>query len=790
MTLRNLFIGGLSLFAAQILMQSCTEKPQNQLGKGSIANVIAALTPEEKIGLTVGDGKFLPTVASPSTEQGTGIIIANQNSKLVVPRLLIGSSPLTDGPSGVNRDPHPAGAKDYLYSTAFPTSTCLAATWNTEIVEKVGKAMGNEALEYDYDLILMPALNLHRNPKCGRNFEYYSEDPLLSGKAASAMVKGVQSNGVGATLKHFLANNQETNRRTYNAVVSQRALREIYMRGFEIAVKESKPSAIMTSYNKLNGFYTAETPELLNDIVRKEWGFNGVFMTDFDGYGSAVAKVRAGNNMLMGGNMDEVNELTAALKDKTLDESTLSKNLVYNMQLKLNSPRSKGHKPSMKPDLEAHAMIAREAASEGMVLLKNEKKTLPFEGIKAVALFGKISYYLIEAGTGSGSIRSNKYAISLNDGMKAAGFQISKDLEDTYTAFNAKIMSDNLVPDYFNNPVMLAANGVKDGKAPTHFKKRLIPFHDELNLTKEQIAKEVPNSDVAVITLGRSGGEGYENGYFPSSVNEIDLVRNVCDTYHAAGKKVVVVLNVGGVCETASWRDYPDAILLAWQPGQEGGHAIADVLKGAVNPSGKLPDSFPLKVEDVPSAKSFPGEPADNPINSFYNEGIYTGYRYYNSFKVPVAYEFGFGLSYTTFEYSGIKLSSNTFEGKLTVSVMVKNSGKVAGKEVVQLYLSAPDAEVEKPTEELKGFAKTNLMQPGESQLLSFELDARALASFRSGISSWVADKGDYQVRIGASSKDIRLNATFNLSKELLVEKVHDVLYPNFAMKELSRKSK
>ena len=790
MRLRNLFIGGLTIIAAQILMQSCAEKPQNQLGKGSIANVIAALTPAEKIGLTVGDGKFLPTVASPSTEQGTGIIIANQNSKLVVPRLLIGSSALTDGPSGVNRDPHPAGSKEYIYSTAFPTSTCLAATWNTEMVEKVGKALGNEALEYDYDLILMPALNLHRNPKCGRNFEYYSEDPLLSGKAASAMVKGVQSNGVGATLKHFLANNQETNRRTYNAVVSQRALREIYMRGFEIAVKESKPSAIMTSYNKLNGFYTAEAPELLNDIVRKEWGFNGVFMTDFDGYGSAVAKVRAGNNMLMGGNMDEVKELTAALKDKTLDESTLSKNLVYNMQLKLNSPRSKGFKPSMKPDLEAHARIAREAASEGMVLLKNEKNALPLAGVKSVALFGKISYYLIEAGTGSGSIRSNKYAISLNDGMKAAGFQISKDMEETYTAFNAKIMSDNLVPDYFNNPFMLAANGVKDGKAPPHFRKRLIPFHDELDLTKEQIAKEVPNSDVAVVTLGRSGGEGYENGYFPSSVNEINLVRNVCDAYHAAGKKVVVVLNVGGVCETASWRDYPDAILLAWQPGQEGGHAIADVLKGAVNPSGKLPDSFPLKVEDVPSAKSFPGEPADNPINSFYYEGIYTGYRYYDSFKVPVAYEFGFGLSYTTFEYSGLMLSSTNFVGKLTVSVMVKNSGKVAGKEVVQLYLSAPDAELEKPTEELRGFAKTGLLQPGESQQLTFDLDPRSLASFRSGISSWVADKGDYQVRIGASSKDIRLNATFNLPKELLVEKVHDVLYPNFAMKELSKNGK
>jgi beta-glucosidase len=788
MRLRNFFIGGLSIIAAQTLMQSCTEKPQNQLGKGSIDNVIAALTPDEKIGLTVGDGKFLPTVASISTEQGTGIIIANQNSKLVVPRLLIGSSALTDGPSGVNRDPHPAGSKEYIYSTAFPTSTCLAATWDTEMVEKVGKALGNEVLEYDYDLILMPALNIHRNPKCGRNFEYYSEDPLLSGKFAAAMVNGVQSNGIGATLKHFLANNQETNRRTYNAVVSQRALREIYLRGFEIAVKESKPAAIMTSYNKLNGFYTAETPELLNDIVRKEWGFNGVFMTDFDGYGSAVAKVRAGNNMLMGGNMDEVKELTAALKDKTLDESTLNKNLVYNLQLKLNSPRSKGFKPSMKPDLEAHARVAREVASEGMVLLKNEKQTLPFEGVKSVALFGKISYYLIEAGTGSGSIRSNKYAVSLNDGLKAAGYQTTKDLEETYLAFNAKIMSDNLVPDYFNNPVMLAANGVKDGKAPAHFKKRLIPFHDELDLTKEQIVKEVPNSDIAVITLGRSGGEGYENGYFPSSANEINLVRNVCEAYHAACKKVVVVLNVGGVCETASWRDFPDAILLAWDPGQEGGHAIADVLKGAVNPSGKLPDTFPIKYEDLPSAGSFPGEPAENPVNSFYKEGIYVGYRYYDSFNVPVAYEFGFGKSYTTFEYSSLKLSSPTFTEKMKINVNVKNIGNVPGKEVVELYISAPGAEQEKPVQELKGFAKTKLLQPGEVQQLSFELDSRSLASFRSGISSWVADQGEYQVRIAASSKDIRLKASFNLPKDILVEKVYDLLYPNFAMKELSRK--
>ena len=790
MSPHKILLGGLFIVAALTILPSCADKKQPKLGKDSIKNVIAAMTTEERIGLAVGDGKFLPAGDLKSSEQGAGIIIANQNSKLVIPRLLIGSSALTDGPSGVNRDPHPAGATEYSYTTAFPTSTCLAATWDKALVERVGKAFGNEVLEYDYDLVLMPALNLHRNPKCGRNFEYYSEDPLLSGKSAAAMVRGVQSNGVGATLKHFLGNNQETNRRTYNAVISQRALREIYLRGFEIATKEGHPLAIMTSYNKVNGFYTAETPELLKSIVRSEWGFNGVFMTDFDGYGSAAAKVRAGNNMLMGGNMDEVNELTAALKDKSLDEGTLNANLAYNMQLKMNSPRAKGHVPTFKPDLEAHAKIAREAASEGMVLLKNEKNTLPFDGVKSVAVFGKIAYYLIEAGTGSGGIRSNKYAISVNEGLKTAGFQVVKELEDTYTAFNAKIMTDNLVPDYFNNPVMLANNGVKDGKAPGHFKKRLIPFHDEMDLSKELITKQLPISDIAVITLGRSGGEGYDNGYFPSSENEINLVRNVCEIYHAAGKKVVVILNVGGVCETASWRDFPDAILLAWQPGQEGGHAISDVLKGAVNPSGKLPDSFPIKFEDVPSASTFPGEPAEDPVNSFYKEGIYVGYRYYESFNFPVAYEFGFGLSYTIFEYSGLKLSSTTFNQKMNVTVTVKNTGKVAGKEVVQLYLAAPSGEFEKPVQELKGFAKTGLLQPGASQQLTFELDGRLLASFHSGISSWVADKGEYQIRIGASSKDIRLSAIFSLPQNTIVEKVHDVMYPNFAMKELSRNRK
>ncbi len=777
-----LFSNGFSQSTDQPLLQD-----KNAEIESRIQDLISRMTLDEKIGLIVGDGKFLPK-ANLEDYETTEVPIASRNAKMLLPHLSIMSTALTDGPSGINKGPAPAEATDYTYTTSFPTSTCLAATWNTDMLKKVGEAFGNELLEYDYDLVLMPALNLHRNPKCGRNFEYYSEDPLLSGKLAGSMVIGLQSNGIGSTLKHFVANNQESNRRKYNAVVSQRALREIYLRGFEIAVKDGKPKAIMTAYNKLNGFYTPEIPELLKTIVREEWGFDGLYMTDFDmHYGDAVAQVRAGINMVMGGSKYEHDEITAALKNKILDESTLDENLVYNIKLKLDSPSMNNYTPSFKPDLEAHASIARAAAGEGMVLLKNENNVLPFSDEKKVAVFGKISYHNIEAGTGSGGIRSNKYSMSVNEGLKTAGYEILDELEETYTAFIEKTKKENLVPDYFNNPKMRADNGITDDQAPPHFKKRLVAFSKERDLAKEEIEKYESESDIAVITLGRSGGENYENGYLPITQIELDLVKNVCNVFHAAGKKVVVVLNVGGVWETASWREYPDAILLAWQPGQEGGYVVADILKGDVNPSGKLPDSFPIKYEDVSSASSFPGEPAENPINSFYKEGIYVGYRYYDSFNIPTAYEFGYGLSYTTFEYSDLMLSSSTFSSKMEVSLTVKNIGKTAGKEIAQLYLAAPSTEIEKPVHELKGFAKTKLLQPGESEQLSFELDDRALASFWSGISAWVADKGVYEVRIGASSKDIRQTASFSLEKDIVVEEVNDVLYPNFMMKELSR---
>ena len=769
-------------FLAVVVTVSCVgdESALPQLGKAPVEAVLAAMTPREKVGLIVGDGRFLVVEDPAKAREGAGMIVENGKSLPAVPRLGIFTSVFTDGPAGVNQDPLPSGATTPLYTTAFPVASCLAASWDAEVLRRVGEAIGEELLAYGYDVGLMPSLNLVRNPHCGRNFEYYAEDPLLSGKLAAAMVRGIQSRNVAATLKVLLANNQETNRRRYNAVISQRALRELYLRSFEIAVKESQPQAIMTAYNKVNGFYAPENPDLLRAIVRGEWGFQGLFITDYDGEGSAVAKVRAGANLLMSGAQAEFDELLGALKDKTLAEQTLDAGLVPVLNLKLRSLRASGHVPSRKPNLADHARVARETAAEGMVLLKNTGRTLPLTNARTVSVFGKMSYFLVHAGTGSGTVRSSAYSVSVNDGLKAAGYQVLPALEAPYLAFNQKIISDNRVPDYFIDPAKYP-----DGKAPAHFKARLVPFHKEMELSRERIAGMVANSDVAVLTLGRSGGENYENGYLPISEIEPGLLQDVCAAYHAAGKRVVVVLNVGSVFETDSWRELPDAILLAWQPGQEGGHAIADVLSGKVNPSGKLPVSFPIKYADVPPAPYFPGEPPQSPLNSFYNEGIYVGYRYYDSFQVPVAYPFGFGLSYTSFEYSDLTLSSSTFAGTLTAKVTVTNTGQMPGKEVVQLYLAAPAEGVEKPAQELKGFAKTELLPPGAHQQLVFTLDLRALASFQSGISAWVANAGTYQVRIGVSSQDIRLRATFGLPKEVVVEKVNDVMFPNVALQEL-----
>ena len=737
-----------------------------QLGKDKVEDVIAAMTQEEKVYLVMGLGENNWT--NPPTGDKTVIIAGEAGLTWAIPRLGITPTVLTDGPAGLRIDSHPEGLNFTRYCTAFPTATALSSTWNTELVENVGKAMGNEVLEYGSDVLLAPAINIHRNPLSGRNFEYYSEDPLIAGKMGAAMVRGVQSNGVGTSLKHFAANNIETNRTTINAVISQRALREIYLRGFELVVKESQPWTVMSSYNRLNGFYTSENYDLITTILRNEWKFKGMVMSDWWGGADAVAQMNAGNDLLMPG-CNQRAELLNALKNKIIDESVIDRNLTRILTFIMKTPRFKGYAYSNKPDLIAHLQISKNAASEGMVLLKNDKNTLPFRNIKNIALFGKTSYRYIAGGTGSGEV-NYQYANTISESFNKKGFNLAKPLVELYKQFIDTIIN----------------------KANNENRKFIVDFHAELPLNKEQIIYQVKNTDIAIVTIGRNAGEGSDRNVADFSLTETEkqLIREVSEAYHAANKKVVVVLNIGGVIATSDWRDYPDAILLAWQTGQEGANALVDILSGKVDPSGKLPMSFPMTYSDVPSAKTFPGEPAGNPVNAVYKEGIYVGYRYYETFKIPTAYEFGYGLSYTQFKYSDIQLSSKEFQNEMTVKLNVKNTGKVAGKETVELYLHAPNIELDKPVQELKGFAKTRLLKPGESQEITFILDSRSLASFWTNISSWVAEKGTYEVRIGASSKDIRLTSAFTLPETVIVEKVHQVLYPNRPVTDLTLTSK
>lgn len=741
--------------------QNKTQSPQ--LGKDKIENIVAAMTLEEKVYLLMGMGKATWENQNPAKK--TVLLDGAAGRTYDIPRLGITGAALTDGPAGLRINPHPAELNITRFCTAFPTATALSSTWNTEMVENVGKAMGDEVLEYGSDVLLAPAINIHRNPLCGRNFEYYSEDPLIAGKMGAAMIRGVQSNGVGTSLKHFAANNIETNRTSVNAVISQRALREIYLRGFEIAVKEAQPWTVMSSYNRLNGFYTSENYDLITTILRDEWKFKGMVMTDWGGGADATAQMKAGNDIIMPGN-DQYEELMSAVKNKTIDEKILDRNVARILTFILQTPRFKGYAPTEKPNLAAHALVARNAAGEGMILLKNDNNTLPFQKVKRVALFGKTSYRFIAGGTGSGEV-NYEHAATIKESFENNGFKVVKPLEAIYSQFIDTIVA--------------AAKNKGD--------KFLVDFHPELSVNKEEITAQVKNADIAVITVGRNAGEGSDRTVSDFSLTDIEkqLIRDVSEAFHSANKKVVVVLNIGGVIATADWRDYPDAILLAWQTGQEGANALVDILKGKINPSGKLPMTFPVVYEDVPSAKTFPGEPKENPVTAFYKEGIYVGYRYYDAFKIPTSYEFGYGLSYTQFQYSNLSLSNNIFTDSITVTVSVKNTGKSAGKEVVELYISAPKTEIEKPEQELKAFAKTNLLKPGESQNLTFTLNARALASFWSGVSSWIADKGVYEVRIGSSSKDIHAKASFTVPESIVVEKLSNVLYPNLVIKELSQ---
>jgi beta-glucosidase len=686
-----------------------------------------------------------------------------------IARLGIPSMTVSDGPAGLRIEPIRNGDKSKTYyATAFPVATLLASTWDTELVNRVGVAFGNEVREYGVDILLAPGLNIHRNPLGGRNFEYYSEDPLVAGSMTAAIVRGVESNGVGTSIKHYAANNQETNRNSINTIVSERAMRELYLRGFEIAVKKSQPWTVMSSYNKLNGTFTSQRHDLLSTILKKEWGFKGFVMTDWFGGVDAVAQMKAGNDLIMPGSPSQSEAIVAAVKKGTLSIAQLNANVERILNIVVKSPSFTKYKYSDKPDLAAHAKVAREAAAQGMILLKNDEHALPLAAAKRIAVFGNTSYDIIAGGTGSGDV-NKAYTISLMQGLGNAGYKLQEKLSKSYADYLADMKLKQPKPkNFFDHP------------AP-------IPEMDVTAL----LADEANGADAALITIGRNAGEGadrkLDNDYYLSAA-EKGLIKSIADAFHAKGKKVIVVLNIGGVIEVASWRDGVDGILLAWQPGLEAGNAIADVLSGKVNPSGKLATTFPMDYRDVPSANNFPGTPAEKPTQVVYEEGIYVGYRYYDAAKVKPAYEFGYGLSYTSFKFSGLKLSSSNFVKSITATITVKNTGDVAGKEVVQLYLGAPKKDLDKPEDELKAFGKTRLLAPGESQTLSFVIKAADLASFYTNREAWVADEGKYEVKVGSSSRMIAETASFKLAKDITVEKVNKALVPQQAIKELKLK--
>jgi len=755
-------------------------------------NIVSLMTDEEKANFLIGMGM-------PGFEGITPIVGYVEKGKVpgsaggtnAIPRLGIPSATVADGPAGLRIAPTRPNTDKTYYCTAFPVGTALASTWNEELVKSVGKAMGNEVKEYGVDVLLAPALNIHRSPLCGRNFEYYSEDPLISGKIAAAYVNGIQSNGVGTSIKHFAANNQETNRLGVNEHVSERAMREIYLKGFEIAVKESQPWTVMSSYNLVNGTYTSARKDLLTDILRTEWGFKGIVMTDwFGGYPSfnaianptyvsdVVKQEIAGNDLLMPGMKTQEVAILKAIKDGSLPKQTVDLNVKRIMKMVFESLAMKNYKYSDAPDLKAHAQVSRHAATEAMVLLKNSNNALPVAATSA-AVFGVTSYNFYAGGTGSGDV-NKAYTISLMDGLKNAGFTMNKEIQDVYVQYVAQKLKEE---NERRAKEGLMASGVKI---------------TEMNVDKSFYQKAAETSPVAIITIGRSSGEGFDRGLdgdFNLAQDEQDMINGVSEAFHAQHKKVIVILNIGGVIETASWKDKVDGILLAWQVGQEGGNAVADVLSGKENPSGKLTMTFPMQYSDVPTAKnwvintkvSWLGTDEPDLQETTYTEGIFVGYRYYNTFNVKPSYEFGYGLSYTNFNVTNLQLNGKTFDKNMTVTVNVKNAGKVAGKEVVELYLSAPEKKLQKPTSELKAFAKTKLLQPGETQKITLTIKAKDLASFDEKASAWVADAGTYKVLVGTSSLNIKQSATFTLTTDKVVEKTHKAFAPDVAFEELKK---
>ena len=723
-----------------------------KLNANNIDAIVKAMTLDEKATLLVGGPQDRVPGAAGATR--------------AIPRLGIPQVILSDGPAGLRIDWTRKGTSATFHTTAFPIGSCLAASWNTTLVHNACAVMGEETREMGVDVLLAPGANIHRNPLCGRNFEYFSEDPVLAGNIAAAYIQGVQSAGVGTSLKHFAANSQETNRLEVDAIVPTRAMRELYLKNFEIAIKKSSPWTVMSSYNRLNGPYAQASRELLTDVLRTDWGYKGIVMTDWIGRRNTTEQIYAGSDLLEPGEDIQIKDIVEGVKNGKLNMKDVDIDVKRMLEFIVKTPSFHNYKYSGKINFEKGARVAREGADEGMVLLKNDGGVLPLRNVKTAAFFGMGSYRTLGTGWGSGTVNPD-HCVNIVDGFKAAGIACTPALKNIYE----KMVE---FADVRQEAEHESDWGWGLGRAQ----------YPEITLNERAVTNQAKAADVAVFTITRQAGEGWDRSAggdkgFNLTADEQQLLERVSDKFHKEGKKVIVVINSGSVINTSSWKGLVDGILLAWQPGEEAGHCVADIVTGKVNPSGKLPMTWPNDLMDHPSSKQFPTTASDNDKVCRYKEGINVGYRYFETAGKAVSYPFGYGLSYTTFSYRDLKVKAS---GKgFTAQVTVINTGRMAGKEAVQLYVTAPKGSIEKPAIELKAFGKTRLLQPGEKQTLTFTVSDYDLASFHEAGSEWVADAGTYTVKAGAAVDDIRAHATYKL-KKAFTQKVTDVLHPKQAL--------
>ena len=657
------------------------------------------------------------TTVANTTEQSVGHLSLAEKASLLSGRDFwssasvagVPSMVMVDGPHGVRRQEGKAdnlGFHSSLPSTCFPPGTALGSSWDPDLVEEVGRALGREARALSVNVLLGPALNIKRSPLCGRNFEYLSEDPLVTGILGAAYVRGVQSQGVGASVKHFAANNQETDRMRVSSDVDERTLREIYFPAFERVVRDSDPATLMCSYNRINGTYASENRWLLTDVLRTEWGFRGAVISDWGAVSNRIAALKAGLDLEMPG-MDgaTVAEIISGVQDGSLDTEFVDASAARIAALQRRTALGEDETAL---DAGEHHALARRAAAESIVLLRNDKTTLPLARGTTVAVLGEYAEKPRYQGGGSSHVNATRVDVPLDELRRALGGD-----------------RVHYAPGY--GSAGAGSNGA---------------------LLREEATNLARIADVSIVFVGleeKEESEGFDRTHLDLPADHVALIQAVA----AVSARTVVVLSNGGVVTLEPWHDDVDAIIEGWALGQAGGGAIADILTGRTNPSGRLAETIPHRLNDTASFINFPGEAG----HVRYGEGVLVGYRYHETADVPARYPFGHGLSYTSFAYSDFSARSVGVD-EATVQVTVTNTGGRAGAEVVQIYVAAPERPVRTPVRELRAFQKVNL-EPGESRIVTLDLDRRAFAYYDVTDHRWAVTPGPYAIELGRSSHDI-----------------------------------